>query len=229
MTLSECFGRLFRPAAAAVLAAGIAVFSGGAQARDRFSVSLGFTDYGASAIGFGYSTGGHWGRRDWSHRDWSHRGWGYRGWGYRGWGGDHLSLGFTFVVPPASYRPRYYDPPFAWSAAPYYGVPARPIYGYPGFAPAGGVVVFSSPVRERLDWRARGAYYGAYRSALAAPLGEPIDWRVSGDVTTTRDGWAGRRYCREFRQSIVIDGRTEEAYGTACRNAADTDWEIIPD
>ena len=103
--------------------------------------------------------------------------------------------------------------------------------GYSGYYPAGGIVTFSPTIRDRMSVRSRGVYYDAYRSALAAPVGEPINWRdgrINGDITTTRDGWAGERYCREFRQNIVIDGRTEEAYGTACRNNADADWEIIP-
>lgn len=32
-------------------------------------------------------------------------------------------------------------------------------------------------------------------------------------------------YCREYQQTITVGGRTEEAYGTACRQADGT-WEI---
>jgi len=197
---------------AALAIVGVAGLSDRAEARDRVFFSTGFNSWGGSSFGLGYSSGGHWGP-----------GWGHRGWGRRGWGGDHLSLGFTYVAPPAYYGPRPYGYPSAY--------PARPYYRYPGYAPVGGVVVFSPSVRDRLNTRTRGVYYDAYRSALAAPIGESINWndgRVEGDVTTTRDGWAGDKYCREFRQNIVIDGQTEEAYGTACRNDADTDWEIIP-
>jgi hypothetical protein len=207
-------------AAAAVVVASLVAVPNAADARDRFSFGLGFNNYGASSFGFGYSTGGHWG----------HRGWGHRGWGRRGWGGDHLSLGFTYVVPPAYNGPRPYGYSPYYGAAPY-GYPTHSYYGGPAYTPAGGVVVFPDHVRDRLSSRTRGVYYDAYRSALAAPIGESINWRdgrIAGDVTTTRDGWAGERYCREFRQNIVVDGRTEEAYGTACRNEADTDWEIIP-
>lgn len=223
---------LRRTAIAALLgAAGILAAGGSAVARDRFSFGIGFDNYGASSFGLGYSTGSHWGHRGWGGPGgWGHRGWGHRGWGHRGWG-DHFSLGFTYVVPPPYYGPRYYDAPVYFGAAPY-GYPARSYYGAPGYYRAGGVVVFPGYVRERLSVRARGIYYDAYRSALDAPVGEAINWRdgrISGDVTTTRDGWAGNRYCREFRQNIIIDGRAEEAYGTACRNDADTDWEIIPD
>jgi len=213
MYASSVFGKFLRgAAAAAVIGAGVALLPAAASARDSFSFSTGFNSWGGSSFGIGYSTGGgHWGRGGWGHRG--------------GWrGGDRLSLGFTYVAPPYYYGPR----PYAYPAYPY---PTRPAYAYPSYYPAGGVVVFSPYVRDRLSARARGVYYGAYRDALDAPIGEPIDWndgRVRGEVTTTRDGWAGDRYCREFRQNIVIDGRNEEAYGTACRNDADTDWEIVP-
>lgn len=214
MFASSTFKKITRGAAAAALVvAGLAAIPSGAEARDRVFFSGGFNSWGGSSFGMGYSTGGHWGRGP--------------GWGRRGWhGGDRLSLGFTYVAPPMYYGPRPYGYPAYPS--PY----ARPYYGYQGYTPVGGVVVFSPSVRDRMSTRARGAYYNAYRSALAAPIGEPINWRegrIEGDVTTTRDGWAGERYCREFRQNIIVDGRTEEAYGTACRNEADTDWEIIPD
>ncbi|MEQ8603477.1 MAG: RT0821/Lpp0805 family surface protein [Marivibrio sp.] len=34
------------------------------------------------------------------------------------------------------------------------------------------------------------------------------------------------RYCREFQQTVTIGGKTEEAYGTACRQP-DGSWEIV--
>ncbi len=227
MFASSVLGKIARAVTVSALAiAGVAAMPDRADARDRFFFSTGFNNYGGSSFGIGYSTGGHWGHRGWDRRGWGHRGWGHRG----GWrGGDHLSLGFTYVAPPMYYGPRPYSyQPYGYPAPRPY---ARPYYGYSGYYPAGGVVVFSPYVRDRLSARTRGVYFDAYRSALAAPVGEPINWndgRVEGDITTTRDGWAGDRYCREFRQNIVIDGRSEEAYGTACRNDADTDWEIIP-
>lgn len=217
MFASSAFTALTRCAAvAAVVVAGVAAAPDRAEARDRFSFSTGFDSWGNSSFGFGYSSGGHWGGPR-----------GHRGWGPRGWRDDRLSLGFSYVAPPAYY---YSPSPYGY---PPYAYPARPGYGaYSGYYPAGGIVTFSPSTRDRLSARSRGVYYDAYRSALAAPVGESINWRdgrIEGDVTTTRDGWAGDRYCREFRQNIIVDGRTEEAYGTACRNSADTDWEIIPD
>ena len=66
--------------------------------------------------------------------------------------------------------------------------------------------------------------------ATDAPVGESIYWNdgnASGAVTTTRDGWSSAgRYCREFQQTIIIGGRSEDAYGTACQRP-DGSWEII--
>ena len=46
-------------------------------------------------------------------------------------------------------------------------------------------------------------------------------------VTPTRTYQANSgRYCREYQSSVTIDGRRENAYGTACRRP-DGSWEII--
>jgi len=37
---------------------------------------------------------------------------------------------------------------------------------------------------------------------------------------------ASGSYCREFTQTIVVGGRTEEGYGTACRQP-DGSWQIV--
>ncbi len=34
------------------------------------------------------------------------------------------------------------------------------------------------------------------------------------------------RYCREYTQTVTVGGKTEKAYGTACRQP-DGDWEIV--
>ena len=61
---------------------------------------------------------------------------------------------------------------------------------------------------------------------------EPVSWRNPdsghyGTVTpkpayqTPRGG-----YCREYQQTVTIDGRTEQAYGTACRQPDGT-WKVV--
>jgi len=48
----------------------------------------------------------------------------------------------------------------------------------------------------------------------------------SGTVTPINVSQVGdNRYCREYRQSIIVGDRVEEAYGTACRNEDGT-WVI---
>lgn len=68
--------------------------------------------------------------------------------------------------------------------------------------------------------------------AYAAPVGERVVWNNpqsgnSGSVTTTRDGYTtSGMYCREFQQTVIVSGRSEQAYGTACKQADGT-WKIV--
>jgi surface antigen len=68
--------------------------------------------------------------------------------------------------------------------------------------------------------------------AHTAPIGEEITWNNpqsnhSGSVTPTRDGYsASGSYCREFYQSVNIAGKSENAYGVACRQPDGT-WRIV--
>lgn len=47
----------------------------------------------------------------------------------------------------------------------------------------------------------------------------------NGQITPVRTYQVNQSYCREFTQTINIGGKTEEAYGTACRREDGT-WEI---
>lgn len=63
------------------------------------------------------------------------------------------------------------------------------------------------------------------------PTGQQAEWRNPdsghyGTVTPTRtyqqsDG----TYCREFQQTVYVDGRMQDAHGTACREP-DGSWRI---
>ena len=47
----------------------------------------------------------------------------------------------------------------------------------------------------------------------------------SGSITPTRTyEIANGQYCREYRQTIVIGGEPQQAYGTACRQPDGT-WQ----
>ena len=73
------------------------------------------------------------------------------------------------------------------------------------------------------------------RSLETVPSGKTSNWSNpdsgnSGTITPQRTYQkAEGTYCREFQQTISVGGRTEEAYGTACRQAGGAeDHELIP-
>ncbi len=84
---------------------------------------------------------------------------------------------------------------------------------------------------DRTDLLAAGK---AERVAVAAPLGQAIAWNNpdsghSGTITPLRDGKdASGHYCRAFQQTIVIAGRSQQTFGTACRQA-DGSWQLVKD
>lgn len=151
----------------------------------------------------GWSGHGHWsGGGHWGG------GWGHHaGYGHGGhyWG---PSWGFSVGFPAYGgyYDPYYYDP-----------------YYY------GRTVVVERPVAYGAAWPVYNQR--AYGQAMSAPLGEAVSWddgNTSGTVTAVRDGKADGRYCREFQQTIMIDGKRQQAFGAACQTP-DGGWEIVPD
>lgn len=72
----------------------------------------------------------------------------------------------------------------------------------------------------------------AQNRAYSAPVGETVTWNNPesgnyGTYTPVRDGYSSSgRYCREYQQTIVVGGREESAYGTACQQP-NGDWEIV--
>lgn len=65
----------------------------------------------------------------------------------------------------------------------------------------------------------------------AAPDRQTVVWKnpdVGGEyaVTPTRTYQTGGRYCREYSTRSTIGGRSEEVYGTACRNP-DGSWQVV--
>jgi surface antigen len=80
---------------------------------------------------------------------------------------------------------------------------------------------------DRLEME-RTAQYSLENSRV----NETTAWRNpdsgnSGSITPTRTSQAeGGKYCREYRQTVVIDGKEEQAYGTACRQP-DGSWVIV--
>lgn len=83
-----------------------------------------------------------------------------------------------------------------------------------------------------LDKADQQAMVRAEQQAQSAPIGQTITWNNPdsgnyGTVTPVRDGTAANgQYCREFQQTVVIGGKQESAYGTACRQP-DGSWKIV--
>ena len=78
-----------------------------------------------------------------------------------------------------------------------------------------------------------GSQIGAGSGRLATtPIGQSIAWNNPksgnyGAFTPTRDGTntTTGEYCREYQTTVTVGGKTENAYGTACRQP-DGSWRI---
>lgn len=85
-------------------------------------------------------------------------------------------------------------------------------------------------ILNNMNERQQRSYEQAQVTAASAPIGQTITWNDSGafgSVTPLRDGTSSSgAYCREFRQTVTIGGRTEDAFGTACRKP-DGAWEVV--
>lgn len=88
-------------------------------------------------------------------------------------------------------------------------------------------------VGDRLDAADRKQMNQSTQSALeTAPAGQAVAWRNpdnghSGAITPTRTYQvASGDYCREFQQTVSIDGQEQNAYGQACRQP-DGSWKIV--
>jgi surface antigen len=87
-------------------------------------------------------------------------------------------------------------------------------------------------IGSSLDKADKAEMEKASQKATTAPVGQTISWRNpdsgnSGTVTPTREGTAANGdYCREFQQTVTVGGKTEQAYGTACRQP-DGSWKIV--
>ena len=88
-------------------------------------------------------------------------------------------------------------------------------------------------VGRSMDAADRAYAAGSFGHAMEyAPTCSTITWDnprsgSNGTVTPTQtyEPEPGR-YCREFQQQVVIGGKVQDAYGTACRQP-DGDWEIV--
>ena len=89
-----------------------------------------------------------------------------------------------------------------------------------------------SEIGKGMDANDRAQLQQAQYRAYSAPVGEQIAWNNpasgnSGVIIPTREGRrADGAYCREFQNNVMIGGKREEAYGTACRQP-DGSWKIV--
>ena len=101
------------------------------------------------------------------------------------------------------------------------------------FAVAGGTLLgalLGSQIGAYMDEQDRMQAQQATQQALVAPVGQPVAWSnpdtgnrgtvVSQPASTSYAG----RYCRDYVQTVFIDGRQETLRGTACQNPDGT-WE----
>lgn len=100
---------------------------------------------------------------------------------------------------------------------------------------AAGVLIgalLGSEAGKSLDRADRLAANRAVSKAHTAPMGEKITWKNPktgnhGEVIPVREGTSeSGRYCREFQQSITVNGKLQQGYGIACRQP-DGSWRIV--
>lgn len=89
-----------------------------------------------------------------------------------------------------------------------------------------------SSIGKSLDQSDMMYHQQAIDRAYSAPLNQQISWNNpqngnSGYVTPVREGRNASTggVCREYKQTIVVGGQAETAYGTACQNADGT-WQL---
>jgi surface antigen len=130
---------------------------------------------------------------------------------------------------PKSYSRHYYNRNY-YSRNYYYGNGSSQLV-----ATAMGVFIgalIGSEIGRYMDDVDRLSASQANVQAQSAPVGTRITWNNPsstnyGSITPTREGYSeSGRYCREFYQTVSIGNRTEEAYGTACRQP-DGAWKIV--
>lgn len=93
--------------------------------------------------------------------------------------------------------------------------------------------VAGAAVGAKMDEVDRMKMAQAYQSSLEYNRsGQQTEWvnpdsgnRGSFEPTRTYQNSVGQ-YCREYQQTITVAGRTEQGYGTACRQP-DGSWQIL--
>jgi surface antigen len=94
--------------------------------------------------------------------------------------------------------------------------------------------LLGSEIGKSLDRTDKLYAAGAEVHALEyTPSGTVTSWQnpdsgASGTITPTRTyQTASGQYCREFQQQATVAGKTQQVYGTACRQP-DGSWKLVP-
>ena len=72
----------------------------------------------------------------------------------------------------------------------------------------------------------------AARTAYAGPIGDWVPWQNpqtgnSGTIVALREGYnSAGTYCRVYRMTVSAGGKSDLAFGTACKQA-DGAWKIV--
>ena len=89
-----------------------------------------------------------------------------------------------------------------------------------------------SSIGKSLDQADMAYHQQAVEQAETGPLNKTVDWNNaesghSGSVTPIREGHVqgSGQLCREYKQTINIDGKSQTAVGTACQNSDGT-WTL---
>lgn len=72
----------------------------------------------------------------------------------------------------------------------------------------------------------RLALEAEYKALEYTPAGQPVKWQgsgVTGEATAAQPYRVGSQNCRQYSQSVTVNGAGRSARGTACRNA-DGSW-----
>ena len=89
-----------------------------------------------------------------------------------------------------------------------------------------------SAIAKGMTAQDRTYYDSAATQAQNAPVGKTITWYnpnsgAQGTITPTRVGQdSNGDTCREYQQTITVGGKSEKAYGTACKQPNGS-WKIV--
>lgn len=109
----------------------------------------------------------------------------------------------------------------------------RPYYGYPVYDGYYGPGYYRDPFYRPYYYAPRPivvtpypTYYGAWDSRIydrPVVVNRPVERRV---VNAAPSDGIDRSYCREYQSNIIVDGREQPTFGTACKQP-DGSWRMI--